>query len=210
MMRSKTNNIIKKLGECLSQKYQKSIESQKISYPIFHCADQLYYKLHKTSLKRAGSSYIYSPRWLKNKKATINPRNNDNNCFQYAITNALNHQNVKKDPQRILQIKPFIDHYEWKGIKFPPKPIEDCKKFESNNKSIALNVLYIPHNTEKIKLAFKSKYNYGRESQVVLFMITAGKKQHYLALKCGPSDDKKWCKLSEKKLVKIIQRNKIK
>ena len=39
MMRSKTNNIIKKLGESLSQKYEKSIESQKISDPIFHCVD---------------------------------------------------------------------------------------------------------------------------------------------------------------------------
>ena len=89
-------------------------------------------------------------------------------------------------------------------MKFSPKTIEECKKFESNNKSIALNVLYIPHNTKKIKLAFKSKYNYGRESQVVLFVITAGEKWHYLALKCGSSDDKNWCKLSGKKLVKII------
>ena len=44
-----------------------------------------------------------SPEWLKNKK-TINPKNNDDNCFQYALTVALNYQNIKKDPQRISKL----------------------------------------------------------------------------------------------------------
>ena len=45
---------------------------------------------------KRGESYIDSPEWLKNKKATINPENNDDNCFQYALTVALNHQNIGK------------------------------------------------------------------------------------------------------------------
>ena len=57
--------------------------------------DLLYYHLQKVGLKRSGS-YIDSPEWLKNKKATINPKNNDDNCFQYALTVALNHQNIGK------------------------------------------------------------------------------------------------------------------
>ena len=57
--------------------------------------DLLYYHLQKIGLKRGGS-YIDSPEWLKNKKATINPKNNDDNCFQYALTVALNHQNIGK------------------------------------------------------------------------------------------------------------------
>ena len=47
--------------------------------------DLLYYHLQKVSLKRSGS-YIDSPEWLKNKKTTTNPQNNDNNCFKYALT----------------------------------------------------------------------------------------------------------------------------
>ena len=35
--------------------------------------------------------YIKTPKWLKNKKATIDPKNNDNKCFQYAVAVALNH-----------------------------------------------------------------------------------------------------------------------
>ena len=55
----------------------------------------LYYHLQKIGLKRDGS-YIDSPKWLKNKRATTNPENNDDNCFQYALTVALNHQNIEK------------------------------------------------------------------------------------------------------------------
>ena len=77
----------------------------------------MYYKLHKISLNRGGS-YIDSPKWLKNKKTTINLKNNDDKCFQYAITVALNHEQIKKDPQRITKIKPFIDQYNWKEITF--------------------------------------------------------------------------------------------
>ena len=31
------------------------------------------------------------------------------------------------------------------------------KNKESNNESVALNILYVPHNTEKIRHAYKSK-----------------------------------------------------
>ena len=51
------------------------------------------------------------------------------------------------------------------------------------NKSIALNVLYVPHNSEEIKHAYKSENNISRENQAFLLMITDGKKWHYLAVK---------------------------
>ena len=57
------------------------------------------------------------------------------------------------------------------------------KKFESNNKSIALNILYVPYNTEEIRHAYKSKYNLKHENQVIVLLITDGKKWHYLAEK---------------------------
>ena len=61
------------------------------------------------------------------------------------------------------KIEPFIDQYNWKEITFPSDK-NDWKKFESNNKSIALNILYIPYNTEEIRHANKSKYNLNREN----------------------------------------------
>ena len=123
-----------------------------------------------------------SLKWLKNKRATINSKNNDNKSFQYALTVALNYQNIKNNPERISKIKHFIDQYNSKEISFP-SPKKDWEKFELNNKSIALNVLFVPYNTETIRLAYKSKYNTNLENQVILLMITDGKKFHYLAVK---------------------------
>ena len=63
------------------------------------------------------------------------------------------------------------------------------EKFERNNKTIALNILYVPHNTKTVNFAYKSKYSCKRKNQVVFLMITNGKqsdevdKWHYIALK---------------------------
>ena len=62
---------------------------------VFERVNLLYYGLHKISLNRGGS-YVDSPKWLKNKRATINLQNKDNDCFEYAITVALNHERIKK------------------------------------------------------------------------------------------------------------------
>ena len=73
------------------------------------------YKLNKIGLNRGGS-YVNSPKWLKNKKTTLNPKNNDDKCFQYALTAALNHEQIKSHPERISEINPFINRYDWKEI----------------------------------------------------------------------------------------------
>ena len=57
------------------------------------------------------------------------------------------------------------------------------EKVEQNNKTIALNILYVPHNKKEIGVACGSKYNRKCEDQVILLMITDGEKQHYLAVK---------------------------
>ena len=150
----------------------------------FNSVGRLYYHLQKISLIR-GRSYIDSPEWLENKKATIKPKNNDVNCFQYALTVALNYQNIKKAAQRISKVKSFINQYNWKEMNFPSH-LKDWKKFEQNNKTVVLNILLVPYNTEKIRLACKSKHNFKGKNQVILLMITDGKKWHYLAIKSVP------------------------
>ena len=98
---TETNDIIKELFESFLRRYQEGLETKmKGSEFIFESVDLLYYSLHKISLNRGGS-YIDSPSWIKNKKATINPQNKNNECFRYAITVALNHEEIKKDSQRI-------------------------------------------------------------------------------------------------------------
>ena len=48
--------------------------------------------------------------------------------------------------------------------------------FEQNNKKIALNILFVLQNTEKIRFSYKSKHSFKRENQVILLIITDGKK----------------------------------
>ena len=68
----------------------------------------LYYHLNKISLGRKEWLYIDSPKWLNNKKATVNPKNNDDNCFQYATIVALNQKQIKNHPERISNLKSLL------------------------------------------------------------------------------------------------------
>ena len=176
-----TDEIIKELFRSLLQRYQENLqEKMKGSDFAFDAVNYLYYDLNKISISKGGS-YIDSPKWLKDKKSTINPKNNDYKCFQYAVTLALNHDKIDRNPQRISKIKPFIEEYNWKDIDFPSTS-KDLKKFELNNE-VALNILYVPHNTKKIEIAYKSKHNLTREKQIILLMVSNGENWHYLVVK---------------------------
>ena len=161
---SDTDEIIKELFKSLLKRYQENLqEKMRGSDFAFDGVNFLYYDFNKISINKGGL-YIDSPKWLKNKKSTINPNNNDYKCFQYAVTLALNLGEINNHPERISKIKPFIEQYNWKGIDFPSTS-KDWKKFELNNE-LALNILYIPHNTKKIEIAYKSKHDLTREKQV--------------------------------------------
>ena len=72
----------------------------------------MYYKCHKVDPNCGGIVNRFS--WLDKKKTkkttTINPINKkDKKCFQYDVTVALNHEEIKKDPQRITEIKPLVN-----------------------------------------------------------------------------------------------------
>ena len=104
-----TSNAINKLINSFMKRYQEGLQTKmKGSSYIFERIDLLEYHLHKISLNR-GSSYVESPEWIKNKGVTTNPQNTkDNNCFQYAITALLNHQNINHNPERILNLKRLL------------------------------------------------------------------------------------------------------
>ena len=148
---------------------------------VFDYGESLNYIFHKVDLKRSGS-YIETPERLKNKGATINSQNDDDKFFQHAITIPLNYDEIENHHQRVNKVKPFIDQYNWKDINFPSH-FDDWKKFELNNKSIALNVLYVPEGKKAIRHAYKSKYNLTCENRVILLMISDGAKWHYLTVR---------------------------
>ena len=189
MMGSETDDVINDLFNTFRKRYQEGLETKmRGSSFTFEGIDSLDYHLHKISLNR-GSSCIKSPKWVKNKEVTINPRNTkDNNCFQYAIIASLHHNTIDHHPERTSKLKPFINDYNWKDIDFPAHS-KDWRKFECNNKTIALNALYAPYNakqdindddddnenkydgTKYIRPAYISKHNNKRGTQAILLMI---------------------------------------
>ena len=157
------DDIIEQLFESLLKKYEENLQNKMRGSEFeFDRVNFLYYDFNKTSINRGGS-YIDSPKWLKDKKSTINPKNNDS------------------VPQRVSKIKPFIEKYNLEDIGFPSTS-KDWKKFECNNEA-TLNILYVPYNTKEINIAYKSKNNLTQEKQIILLMIRDGQKWYYLVVK---------------------------
>ena len=182
MIGSETEEVAEKLIMSILQKYQDNLQNKmKGSDFIFNGINYLYHDLYRITITKGGS-YIESPKWLKDKKCTINQKNNEIKCFQYAATLALNINSIDKHHQRITKIKSFIDNYNWNDINFPAIK-KDWNKFQHNNKNVALNILYVPFNTKKIEIAYKSKYNLIRDKQIILLMISNGENWHYLVVK---------------------------
>ena len=89
-----TNAIIRKIIHSFLHNYQIELKMIKGSNFVFESVDLLDYKLHRVRLNRGGS-YIKSPKWLENKKAVINPKNeNDDECLKWSIICALNYNEI--------------------------------------------------------------------------------------------------------------------
>ena len=93
---------------------------------------------HQLNLTR-GSSYLPLPDWLASKKAIVNPHNDDEECFKWSVIAAENAG--MKDPQRVSNLRKFMDNYDWSGLEFPVS-IKDIGKFETKN-NISVNVLAV-------------------------------------------------------------------
>ena len=69
MINDQANEVIKEHCNSVKNRYQNDLESMRGSEFVFGYVHLLYYKCHKISLN-CGGSYVDSPDWMKNKKAT--------------------------------------------------------------------------------------------------------------------------------------------
>ena len=177
MWGSDTDDIIREIFRSFLHNYQKEEEIISGSEFNFESVELMDYKLHRVRLRRGGS-YIKSPEWLANKKATINPENyNDNECLQWSTISALNYNEIMK--------KEFENIFE--KIKHEDKDFSsqqrDWENFEKSNGSIALNVLFSSQDSEEITLVYTSEHNLKQENKVLLLMINDNEKYYYFAVK---------------------------
>ena len=130
---------------------------------------------HQLNLTR-GSSYLPLPNLLARKKAIINPKNEDQECFKWAVIAALRWEEINNNPERISKLKRFEKDFDWFGIEFPVS-IKDIKKFEFRNQ-ISINLLAIED--KQIYICRKGG-NY--ERIINLMLITGNNRKHYVAIK---------------------------
>ena len=93
---------------------------------------------HRLNLTR-GSSYLPLLDWFAQKKAIINPQNEDEEYFKWAVIAA--ERVGMKDPQRISDLRKFSNNYDLSGLRFP-MATKDIKVFEMIN-NISVNVLLV-------------------------------------------------------------------
>ena len=128
---------------------------------------------HQLNVTR-GSSYLPLPDWLERKKAIVNPRNDDDECFKWSVITAENAG--MKDPQRVSNLRKFTDNYDWSELEFPVS-IKDIGKFETRN-NISANVLAVEG--RDIYIHRKGR-RMGRE--INLLMVSEDGIRHYTAIK---------------------------
>ena len=123
-----------------------------------------------------GSTFLPLPRKIATKKAVINMKNDDDQCFKWSVVGALNP--VEKNSERITNILKYqSERLDWSGLQFPVK-LDHIVIFEKFNPSISINVFGFEGDVYPLRLS-KSK----SELIVNLLLISDGEKQHYCLIK---------------------------
>ena len=139
-MGSDTENIIDTLFNTTLNRIQEAMKTSNKRRSGFtqESVGLLYYHFHKIDIRRSGS-YILSPGWIPNKKATINTNNEkDNECFKWSIIAGLIDNKIKeKELKKLLKFKRVDTDFS------------SCQRYRENfekekeNRSIALNILFL-------------------------------------------------------------------
>ena len=136
--------------------------------------------LHTTRWEPVNAgSYIELPQELKNRKAIINMKNQDDKCFMWSVLRALNPKD--KNAERIdNDLKNKVDTLNMEGIQYPVS-LRGIDRFEHLNPEISITVLGY-NKEEKVYPLKVSKYT-GCEHDIVLLLIKDGEKSHYCLVK---------------------------
>ena len=124
-----------------------------------------------------GGSYIPTPKALAEKKAIINPRNEDDKCFMWALLAGL--YPVSKNGERISNYSKYIDLFDWTCVSFPTT-IDQIEKFEEKHSDLSINVYY--YNNDKI-LPMRLSKSVKVDKHINLLLLEDGEKSHYTLIK---------------------------
>ena len=122
-----------------------------------------------------GSTFIPLPSKISTKKAVINMKNNDDQCFKWSVVRALNPVDIH--PERVSkELKDQSERLDWRGLKFPVD-LKQIIIFEKLNPQISINVFGFEGDVYPLRLSKSER------TQVNLLLISDGEKQHYCLIK---------------------------
>ncbi|XP_020917577.1 uncharacterized protein LOC110254870 [Exaiptasia diaphana] len=124
-----------------------------------------------------GSSYVPLPKKLRDKKAIVNIKNNDNKCFMWSILASLHSIHSKFNPERVNHYQPFVKELNFDGIEFPVT-LDNISKFEKQN-CIAINVLGFEDGTLFPSYITKQRF----DVHVDLLLYSEGQQNHYCLIR---------------------------
>ena len=131
-----------------------------------------------------GSTFLPLPSKISTKKAVINMKNNDDQCFKWSVVKALNP--VAKNSERITkELKDQSERLVWSGLKFPVK-LDQIVVFEQLNPQISINVFGFEGVVYPLRLSKRKSEQRERsenEQTINLLLISDGEKQHYCLIK---------------------------
>ena len=139
-------------------------------------------------VQQGGHKYHPLPKWIANRKAIINPQNDNEFCFMYAATlaNNLEYFSSVSHPEKITKrLKDMTQELNWSGIDFSQKVWKpEFLKFEKNNPGHKLIVYTIDPDKEKfITKCFQSKPQSVQEERMVLTLFFDSENGHFSVIK---------------------------
>ena len=158
------NEIYNEMVEEIEEEIQKTQDAEGSGWQ-FQKVEKLVLHTTKWDPINAGS-YIDLPPFLKNKKAIINMKNQDEKCFMWCVLRALNPKD--KNPDRIdNDLKNKQDTLNMQGIRYPVS-FRDIDRFEHLNPNISISVLGY-NQDERVYPLKISKYT-GCEHDITLLL----------------------------------------
>ena len=175
-----TSEIYQEMIDEIEEEIQK-VEQAEGSGWVFVEVEKLELHVDKCDPLKAGS-YIDLPKELKNKKALINMKNEDDKCFLWCVLRALNP--IDKNAGRIdNDLKSKENTLNMSGINYPVDIKKDGDRFEIQNPDISITIF--AYNKEDKIYPFKiSKYKKDkRKHNIILLIIKNEDNSHYCLVK---------------------------
>ena len=125
-----------------------------------------------------GGKFIPLPKWVQNKKACINIKNEDNKCFKYSVQCGICKVYEKDHPERLSHYK-NLDKLNWTNVNFPSSNIDIDTLEDNNDGKIAVNVYFLNPEDDKQSILLYRKTKVKRAThQISLLKLEDGDDYH--------------------------------